>query len=727
MEVLRWGSVRIPVALLLLVPALASAAPPSSLQFVPTPNSAAHGVVPMPNGSVAVFGAVNDQCANITPRNCATIETPLLSILSASGTQTAALPSTALGSGDSSIAGAAIDAKGNFWIVGETDSDDFPLVRPLYNQKAASQQIGFVAKLDPGFNILFSTFLSGQPALGQTNPLYVALDPAGNAWVVGSTNDPNFPTTGPVFGVGKPVPANGSQRPVVYTFALKISSAGAGFFGLFQQLIFSRLLGGNAYSAVECDESCPARSATTTPYAIAAGTDGSLTIAGSSSATNFFFGGFVARVSADGSQLVWLTGFGLPSPSSTIGGYANAVNSVALDAANDVYLTGGSYAPIATTPGALQSQALLGPSQGAGFVVKLSSDSTQVLFATNLAGDVAGVAVDSAGNAWVTGHANPSDGNAPNVPGLSNIPQGGLDFALELNSDFSALQQIFSFLPPTATQGPVFDSNGNLVLLASAGNLLRLNATTALTAPAVFAITNSAIPTAAAGMGPGELVTLYGVGFAPSADFSAGIIGEPDSSGVYPTQLAGVSVNVNGVAAPLLYVGPTQINFQMPFAGLNGGPGTVVVTTPTGSLPPLQPQAVSHSIGIFVVVNEDFTANTPSNPAAVGSIVSLYLTGLGNPGGARDGVISQSANSAFQNVIEVMNPDVTNGAPYGLLYAGTAPDLINGVDQVNVQLPPGVNTCPKGTCGPYTPGVDMVVQTIGSTVITSNGVTIYTH
>jgi uncharacterized protein (TIGR03437 family) len=713
---------KVPVILLALVPALASAAPPSSLQFVPPPNSAAQGVVPMPNGAVAVFGAVNNTGCVVDAPVCDQTKTPLLSILSASGTQTAALPSTALGSGSSSIAGAAIDAKGNFWIVGETDSDDFLLVRPLYSQKAASQKTGFVAKLDPGFNILFSTFLGGQPAVGQTNPLCVALDPAGNAWVVGNTNDPNFPTTGPVFGTGKPVAPVSIEGPVTYTFVVKISSAGSGLFGLFQQLIFSRLLGGNAYSRVGCFDFCDERSVTTTPYAIAVGTDGNLTIAGSSNATNFTFGGFVARISADGSQLIWSTAFGVPSLLSEADGGANFINSVALDAANDVYLTGLSFEPIATTPGALQSQAQLGQSGGTGFAVKLSSDSTQVLFATNLTGTIAGVALDLAGNVWVTGRAGDAN-NPPNFPGLTNIPPGGLDFALELSPDFTALQQIFTFLPPTATQAPVFDSNGNLVLLASAGNLLRLNAATALTAPAVFAITNSAIPTAIAGMGPGELVTLYGVGLGPAT----GITGEPNSNGVYPTQLAGVSVSVNGVAAPLLYVGPDQINFQMPFNGLNGGAGTVVVTTPRGSLPALRPQAASHAIGIFVAVNEDFTANSPSNPAAAGSIVTLYLTGLGNPGGALDGAISPSANSAFQNLIEVVDPAVTNGAPYGVLYAGTAPELINGVDQVNVQLPPGLKTCPTGSCGVYATSLALVVQTIPGPVVTSNAAFVYTH
>ena len=306
------------------------------------------------------------------------------------------------------------------------------------------------------------------------------------------------------------------------------------------------------------------------------------------------------------------------------------------------------------------------------------------------------------------------------------MPASGLDFALELNANATAVQQIFTFLPPTTTQPPAFDSNGNLLLLASEGNLVRLNPATELTAPAVFAMTNSAVPRATASVGSGELVTLYGVGLGPAT----GIVAEPDSKGLYPTQLAGVSVKVNGVAAPLLYVGPDQINFQMLFFSpvAAGGLQTVVVTTPSGSLPGFQPQVVSNSIGIFVAVNEDFTANSASNPAPAGSIVILYLTGLGDSGPALpNGVISPSADDRFRNYIEVAE-QIGTAAPLGVLYAGTAPELINGVDQVNVQLPPDLITCPTGTCS-VEQGLGLVVQTLPllAPVAISNTVTIYTH
>jgi uncharacterized protein (TIGR03437 family) len=320
--------------------------------------------------------------------------------------------------------------------------------------------------------------------------------------------------------------------------------------------------------------------------------------------------------------------------------------------------------------------------------------------------------LDSAGNVWVAGNTKSAD-----FPGLANMPPSGLDFALELNASATALQQIFALIPGTVTQPPVFDSNGNLLLLGSAGSLLRINPSTALSAPAPFAIINSAVPHMTAGVAPGELMTIYGTALGPSS----AIVGEPDQNGLFPTQLGGVMVvfgsgpglALPSVAAPLLYVGADQINLQVPFDITD--PATVTITTPTGTLAPMQLPVIG-SIGIFGVVNQDGSVNSASNPAAEGSIVSLYLTGLGVPAvGAPNGAVSQSARSAFQDTIQINWGYLY---PLPILYAGTAPGLINGLDQLNVQLPSGFQN-PALTAqrlGPVN----------GSPPATSNSVTVYT-
>jgi len=702
--------VKTPVLVFLLLPVAASAAS-SSLQFVPGGNIAAQGVLPLSGGKVAVFGAmVAPGCTAGLNGSCNQTTTPLLAVLDSSGNLLSALATSALGGGNSSISASATDASGNIWIAGQTDSDNFPLVQPLFSQKPDYQAIGFVAKLDPGLNILFSTFF-GAP--GASSPIWLAVDSSGNAYITGSTVSAGFPTTGPI--LGSPGSSNNPASVVIYTFVSKISPDGGA-------LLFSRLLGGDGSSCMG-GSACIGSSADTVPSAIAVAGNGAITVGGSTNATNFPVtanvyttpgGAFVSRISADGSQLIWSTEIGSSAGPGPYFVYSS-IKSIAVDTADSVYIAGIAPAPITTTPNALQPTILLGSqvNQQNGFTMKLSSDATQVLFATNLGGStgatLSGLTLDGAGNVWISGNTNSS-----NFPGLSIVPSSGVDFALELNANATAIQQIFDFVPATVTQSPAFDSNGNLLLLASAGNLLRLNPSTALSSPAVLAVTNSAVAREAVGVGSGELVTLYGVGLGPSTP----IAGEPDQNGLYPTQLGGVTVTFGGgglpsVPAPLLYAAPGQINLQVPFNILSTN--TVTVMTPNGPLPALQLQE-NGSLGIFGVVNQDGTVNSAANPGPQGSIVSLYITGLGAPSPtAQNGQVSVSANSFFSGQVEV----TLQGSfyPLSLLYAGTAPTLINGLDQVAVQLPAGVPNPllevmlvlpPYGTFGPATSNVVVV-------------------
>jgi uncharacterized protein (TIGR03437 family) len=79
--------------------------------------------------------------------------------------------------------------------------------------------------------------------------------------------------------------------------------------------------------------------------------------------------------------------------------------------------------------------------------------------------------------------------------------------------------------------------------------------------------------------------------------------------------------------------------------------------------------------------------NSVSNPALRGSIVTLFGTGAIWPYGTPDGTLATSASSLDQeqNQFEIVD---SVGTPASILYAGAAPGLIDGVFQVNVQLPP---------------------------------------
>jgi hypothetical protein len=108
-------------------------------------------------------------------------------------TGSALLYSTYLGgsSGDSAIA-IALDGAGNAYVAGTTDSTNFPTVSPIQAANGGVRD-GFVAKLNAaGTGLLYSTYLGGN---GFEQAESIAVDGAGNAYVAGFTESPNFPTT----------------------------------------------------------------------------------------------------------------------------------------------------------------------------------------------------------------------------------------------------------------------------------------------------------------------------------------------------------------------------------------------------------------------------------------------------------------------------------------------------------------------------------------------------
>lgn len=126
---------------------------------------------------------------------------------------------------------------------------------------------------------------------------------------------------------------------------------------------------------------------------------------------------------------------------------------------------------------------------------------------------------------------------------------------------------------------------------------------------------------------PGSLATLFGSGLAGS---SASASGFP-----LPTNLAGTTVSIQGTLAPLLYVSPTQINFQVPSSVKAGDIGVIVngpggasaafSMTVTAEAPALYRYGTNHALA----QNSDGTLNSDTARAGVGSVITVYLTGQG--------------------------------------------------------------------------------------------------
>jgi uncharacterized protein (TIGR03437 family) len=189
---------------------------------------------------------------------------------------------------------------------------------------------------------------------------------------------------------------------------------------------------------------------------------------------------------------------------------------------------------------------------------------------------------------------------------------------------------------------------------------------------------------------PGAIVSLFGTGLAP-AGTDADALTIP-----LPTSLAGVSVTVNGILAPLFFVKPDQINIQVPFA--TTAPAATIIVNNNGTLSnSVQANVAATSPGVFsvnangigpgTITHLDFSLVTEQNPAARGEFVVIFLTGLGRvEPPVADGVagpLDPLSHAVDANNIRVF----FNGDLEGLVtYAGIAPDFV-GLYQINVLIP----------------------------------------
>jgi uncharacterized protein (TIGR03437 family) len=183
---------------------------------------------------------------------------------------------------------------------------------------------------------------------------------------------------------------------------------------------------------------------------------------------------------------------------------------------------------------------------------------------------------------------------------------------------------------------------------------------------------------------PGSLISIFGTNFASTAQAAAAV--------PLTTNLAGVSVSANGIALPLLYVGPTQINAQLPFEIT--GASMLTVTTNGVAAAPFRVNVTKTAPGIFqfsgnraVATNSDYSLNTSSNPAKAGSFMTVYITGQGG----LDNSIADGAGAPSSPLSSTSDTTTVNigGKTANVLFSGATPGLV-GVSQVNVVVPNGI-------------------------------------
>ena len=155
--------------------------------------------------------------------------------------------------------------------------------------------------------------------------------------------------------------------------------------------------------------------------------------------------------------------------------------------------------------------------------------------------------------------------------------------------------------------------------------------TTPAGVPLILSVYNAASYHLSDTVSPGEAITIFGLELAPAA--------QPAGSYPLPPKLGGVSVTVGGITAPLYYVSPGQVNFQVPY-GVPLGSAALVVTNGSQSGQRTL-NVVAGAPGIFtstgdggtnsayVVHTSDYSRVTQANPAKAGEYLAMFCSGLG--------------------------------------------------------------------------------------------------
>jgi uncharacterized protein (TIGR03437 family) len=237
--------------------------------------------------------------------------------------------------------------------------------------------------------------------------------------------------------------------------------------------------------------------------------------------------------------------------------------------------------------------------------------------------------------------------------------------------------------------------NGNVTITANGGGNSQVVPVTLVVngfnGPSISSIVNAANYDTS-GFSPGAIVTIFGNLLGPQAGESFTL----NNGGVDPS-LNGVTVSVGGLLATPLFVQSGQVNVILPFTLNTSGQAAVLVQYDGLTSSPFNIPLTPSHIQIFTanasgsgpgsILNQDYSVNSATNPAPPGSVVSVYATGAGglNPAVSAGGV-------AGDNLASVALPfsATVNGERAMVLYAGSAPGLLYGVDQFNVQLPADV-------------------------------------
>ncbi len=294
----------------------------------------------------------------------------------------------------------AADSSGSAYVVGATNSPDFPVTPGAFGTTHTSEMnCGFVVKLNPtGSALEYATYLCGSHV---DHVAAVAVDAAGNAYLTGEAGSSDFPTTPGAFDR-----TNGG----IDAFVTKLNPSGSA-------LAYSTFLGGSEYEkgwgiAVDATGAAFVVGGTTSPDFPATpgaadttcGTDGRCNPVGQN-----VLDGFLAKLNPAGSALIYATFIG--------GSDGEWAYGLALDPSGDALVTGDTVSvDLPATPGSFQT---FSAGDHDAYVVRVSAAGDAFLFLTYLGGreddGSRSIALDPSGAVYVAGTTQSPD--FPTTPG----------------------------------------------------------------------------------------------------------------------------------------------------------------------------------------------------------------------------------------------------------------------------------------------------------------------
>jgi uncharacterized protein (TIGR03437 family) len=642
------------------------------------------------------------------------------------------------GNGDGAPYSVALDAAGATYVA-ETVSST-----------AAACQVS-VTKLDPAGQVVYNFVFGGTRC---DRPNAIAVDSSGSAYIAGQTSSPDFPM----------VNAFQSSCPSVVGscgFVAKLSPDGT-------TLLYSTFLEG-VVTAIAVDSSgratvagSPESGFTVTPGAVQP-LPGD--IGGSA---------FVARLAPGGGALEMATYFGgeqgycmgdgvsclrnpLASPEFAP---SNSISAIALDEQSNVYIAGKTDSNgFPATTGPVHS-----PTGGffdfhGGFVAKLNSTGTAILYARLVGDTVNAIAVDAEGDAWIGGTttgvdfaATPGALQAELVGGTQNgflmkvdpaaqplyatyigtsgsdaitnlsldadgavyvagtgagIPfpntigfRRGGEFLAQIDPSGSSVLQSVMAPAGFGAQSLALCGIGDITVAGSSGLVSRLRLSD-LTDGSIVAVTNAAASIPTLRVAPGEWIAVYGQGIGP------------DSAGT-----SGLQVLFDGASAPVFSAQSDQVNAAVPFE-IAGQQTTHLQIEWNGqttyetdlSVYPAQPEifgSASAAAGVWALdQNGALNCCGPGFRSPVQtSIVTILVIGAGlfnvpfNVPFA-DGFVIPASASSVEPVLPVSIG--MGGSAAQVLSLGAVPGEAAGPIQIRVRVPPAFGTGPVSvTVGAWT-------------------------